>query len=139
MRAKRGNPITIKLKILKKLIALTSLFFLTPHLAFAAGAYLVDDGGIADAKKVQIENWYSRSNSGEDIYVTNPAYQLLPNAEFAVQETYSDTAKTVNTLWPQVKYLWHKSENISSAATFGINYSSTNQQTYGKYFLYLRV
>lgn len=105
-----------------------------PNLTFAAGAYLVDDGGVADANKVQVESWYSRSNSGEDIFVTNPAYQILPNAEFAVQESYSDTASTGNSLWPQIKYLWHKSEDISSSATFGVNYSSTNQETYGKYF-----
>lgn len=118
---------------MRKILFTTTLIILLPRLAFAAGAYLVDDGGIADEKKVQIENWYSRSNTGEDIYVTNPAYQLLPNAEFAVQETYSDTAATGNTLWPQIKYLWHKSEALSSSATFGVNYSSTNQKTYGQY------
>ncbi len=121
------------LQDLKKLLALSSLFLITPTVAFAAGAYLVDDGGIADAKKVQIENWYSHSNTGEDIFVTNPAYELLPNAEFAVQETYDATAKNINTLWPQVKYLWHKSEDISSSATVGVNYSSTDQKTYGSY------
>lgn len=106
---------------------------LFPNAAFAASAYLVDDGGIVDAKKTQIENWYSRSNTGEDIFVSNPTYQLLPNAEFAVQETYNATSKTVNTLWPQVKYLWHKSEGVSSSTTIGVNYSSTDQKTYGAY------
>lgn len=109
------------------------MFFLVPKLVFAAGAYLVDDGGIADPDKLQVENWYSHSNTGENIYVTNPAYQLLPNAEFAVQETYDNSSKTINTLWPQVKYLWHKSDNVSSSATIGVNYSSTDQRIYGHY------
>jgi hypothetical protein len=108
------------------------LLFFTPSFAFAAGAYLVDDGEIAEANKVQIENWYSRSNTGEDIYVSNPAYQLLPNAEFAIQETYNSSSNN-NTLWPQVKYLWHKNETVSTAATIGVNYSSTDQKAYGSY------
>jgi hypothetical protein len=118
-------------KLLPPLLLL--LLLLSPHLAFAAGAYLVDDGGIVDQKTVQIENWYSHSTTGEDIFVSNPTYQLFPNFEFAVQETYSDTAKTKNTLWPQVKYLWHNSENLSSSFTVGVNYSSSNQKTYGDY------
>lgn len=118
---------------MKKFTALALLFFLLPNLAFAAGAYLVDDGDIVGSKTVQMENWYSHSNTGENIYVTNPAYQLLPNAEFAMQETYSDTAKTINTLWPQIKYLWHKSENVASSTTFGFNYSSSLQKNYGTY------
>jgi hypothetical protein len=104
-----------------------------PSLAFAAGAYLVDDGGITEANKLQVENWYSQSNTGETILVTNPGYQLLPNAEFAMQESYSEDSKTVNTVWPQVKYLWHKSENILSSTTIGTNYSTTDQKNYGSY------
>ena len=113
----------------------TIFLFLTflPHLAHAAGAYLVDDGGIADANKLQVESWYSQSNTGETILVTNPAYQLLPNAEFAMQESYDEKSKTVNTLWPQVKYLWHKSENVLSSTTIGTNYSTTDQKNYGSY------
>ncbi len=109
------------------------LLLVAPQNLYATGAYLVDDGGVADSEKVQVENWYSRSNSGEDIYVSNPAYQLLPNAEFAIQETYSDTAETGNTLWPQIKYLWHKSENVLASTTLGVNYSSSQQKIYGAY------
>ena len=110
------------------------LLSLSPHLTYAAGAYLVDDGGIVDRKTVQIENWYSHSSSsGENIFVSNPAYQVFPDFEFAVQESYSDTAKTKNTLWPQIKYLWHNSENLASSFTVGTNYSSSNQKTYGSY------
>lgn len=112
---------------------LLPLLLLIPCRLFAAGAYLVDDGGIVDSKEVQIENWYSRSTTGEDIYVTNPTYQLLPNAEFAIQETYDANSQNVNSLWPQVKYLWNKSDDISSATTVGINYSSVNDQIYGAY------
>ncbi len=118
---------------MKKIAVFTFLVWLIPQSSFAAGAYLVDDGGITDANQLQLESWYSHSNSGENLYVTNPAYQILPNTEFAIQETYSDMAETGNTLWPQIKYLWHKSENIASSATFGINYSSTDQEAYGKY------
>ncbi|MDX2082714.1 MAG: hypothetical protein SFV53_01835 [Rickettsiales bacterium] len=118
---------------MKKLVLISLLIFLTPKVVFGAGAYLVDDGGIIDVKKIQIENWYSRGSKGENIFVTNPAYQLLPNAEFAVQETYDVSAKNINTLWPQIKYLWHNNKNISSSATLGINYSSTDQKIYGTY------
>ncbi len=117
---------------MKKYILLSWLILL-PQTLFAAGAYLVDDGGITAAKKVQVENWYSRSNDGTDIYVVNPTYQLLPNTEFAVQETYNATSENVNSLWPQVKYLWGKSDKISSSIAAGVNYSSVNQKVYGAY------
>ncbi|NBV05722.1 MAG: hypothetical protein EBS06_00595 [Proteobacteria bacterium] len=118
---------------MKKFIFTFLTLLLLPSLTFAAGAYLVDDGGIVNEKKIQIESWYNRSNSNENIFVTDPAYQLLENAEFSMQETYDASAKNINTLWPQVKYMWHKDDNISAATTVGINYSSTDQKAYGNY------
>jgi len=115
-------------------------FFLSYSSAFAAGAYLVDDGGIADKNKLQVENWYSQSNTGEAIIVTNPTYQLFENAEFAVQESYNTKpanflgpSRYNNTLWPQVKYLWHNGESALSSAVFGVNYSTTENGIYGSY------
>lgn len=109
-----------------------TFFSLTPNLSYGAGAYLVDDGGIVDVKTLQVENWYNRSNHGEDIFVSDPAYQLLPNAEFSIQETYNESAAN-NTLWPQVKYRWFNNKNIQSSFTTGVNYSSSQQKTYGAY------
>lgn len=129
----KGHTGKFKKINLKKLFLLFPIFFFLPSLAFAASAYLVDDGGIAEKNKLQVENWYSQSNTGETILVINPAYQLLPNAEFAMQESYDEKSKTANTLWPQVKYLWYKSENIASSTTVGTNYSSTDQKNYGSY------
>jgi hypothetical protein len=120
---------------LQKLFLFFWLFFLLllPSIALGAGAYLVDDGGIADAKNIQVENWYSHSNSGQNIFVTNPAYQIFPKTEFAIQETYNASVAEINTLWPQLKYLCYKSTNILNSTVIGINYSSANQKTYGSY------
>ena len=128
-------PLKVNIQIFpKKMKKIITLFFLfSPQLAFASGAYLVDDGGISDPETLQIESWYSRSNSAEDIFVTNPSYQILPNVEFAVQETYTPNGNTLNSLWPQAKYLWFNNEEISTSATLGVNYSSTDQKTYGSY------
>jgi hypothetical protein len=109
------------------------LICLTPNLLYAAGAYLVDDGGIDEPETLQVENWYSRSNTGENVYVTNPAYQVLPNLEVSMQETYSDMARSENSLWPQMKYQWFKQKNIFSSVVLGVNYSSTNRGIYGNY------
>jgi hypothetical protein len=106
--------------------------FLLPSISYAAGAYLVDDGGIIESKKLQIENWYSHSAAGENIYVSNPAYQIFSNAEFAIQETYSSKGVN-NTLWPQLKYLIHKEDGIWSSVTAGVNYSTTDSGIYGNY------
>ena len=112
------------------------IIILSTKLLYAAGAYLVDDGGVIEKKTLQIENWYSQSTTGEKILVSNPAYQILPDTEFAIQGTHNSISSNANTLWPQLKYLWYKpmdQKNISSSLTAGVNYSSNNQKTYGYY------
>ncbi len=121
------------------LIKLWLAFFLTIFFSikssYGSGAYIVDDGGIAQKDKLQVENWYSHSNSGEQILVTNPAYQLLPNAEFSIQETYDERSPQLNTLWPQVKYLWHDQKDVLSSAVLGVNYATNNNAgIYGSFF-----
>ncbi len=111
------------------------LIFSFQHQSYGAGAYVVDDGGIVEKDTLQIENWYNQSSKGEKIFVINPAYQLLPNAEFSMQETYDERAVNVNTLWPQVKYLWHESKTVLSSAVVGVNYATSNSVgIYGSFF-----
>lgn len=105
-----------------------------------SGAYLVDDGAIIEKGKIQVESWYSQSNTGEKFYATNPTYQIFKNTEFSLQQAYSSKLRNPysprnnqNTLWPQVKYLWYDTESILSSVVFSENYSSTDQKIYGTY------
>lgn len=118
------------------LIIFTAVFiFLFQRLSYGAGAYVVDDGGVVEKDTLQIENWYNQSSKGEQIFVTDPAYQLLPNAEFSMQETYDERAVNVNSLWPQIKYLWYDSKTVLSSAVAGINYATSNNAgMYGAFF-----
>ena len=104
---------------------------------YASGSYIADDGGVIEKNKLQIENWYNHRNKGEQILLTNTSYQLLPNAEFAIQETYDECANQVNILWPQVKYLWLNQKNILSSAVVGANYVSSDKSGIYGNFIYI--
>jgi hypothetical protein len=111
-----------------------ALLLLCPRLLFAGGAYLVDDGAIDDKGLIQFENWFSRSSTGEDVYVINPGYQIFDNAEFSMQATFTDQSETSNTLWPQLKYqLFNNQKDVQSSIAVGVNYSSNGHKIYGGY------
>jgi hypothetical protein len=110
-----------------------SALLLPLRAALAAGPYVVDDGGIVDPKMIQIESWYSHSNKGENIGAIDAAYQLLPHAEFSLQETYDAmTADESNILSLQVKYQWwegNEIRNVVGSAVLGVNYADDEQRS----------
>ena len=116
------------------------LFYFSSLESYAtSGAYLVDDASIIEKGKIQIESWYSQSNTGEKFFATNPTYQLFKNTEISLQQAYSSKPHNAlprnnqNTLWPQIKYLWYDTKSILSSVVFSENYSSTDQKIYGTY------
>jgi hypothetical protein len=114
---------------------LTLIFCLFSNLSYGSGAYVVDDGGIVGKDTLQIENWYNQSSQGEQLFTTNPTYQLLPNAEFAMQMTYDKGIAAQSILMPQIKYLWHDSDKVASSAVIGINYrTNRNGGIFGSFF-----
>jgi hypothetical protein len=89
----------------------------------AAGPYVVDDAAITEADTLQIESWYSHADTRERIGVVNLAYQLLPNAEFSLQETHlrrpgSDNDGDVVSV--QAKYLWREGGDVGSVAVVSV-------------------
>ncbi len=125
------NYIKPKAVLLCVVITLISL----PKHAKAAGAYIVDDAGVARKDTLQIENWFSQSNAGEKQYITNPAYLISSNLEFSMQETYDDRAKDINTLWPQLKYNFYEKDGAALTVVGGLNYATnTKFGARGMYF-----
>ena len=130
--------------MLKSRILLTAaaVFCLLPQAALAAGAYVVDDSGIVEPGKVQIESWYSRSDKKENIGTIDAAYQLLPNAEFTLLNAYNRAPDSDDdALEAQVKYqLLNDKDNAGwgVAPVFGFAQSAT-QNRFGGAYAYIPV
>ena len=119
------------------LSAFVVAIFLPARIAFAASAYGVDDAGLVDPGKVQIESWGSWDDKGNHLAVIDPAYQLLPNAEFSLLMMHSEqSGDHSNLVAPQVKYQWHPGatpQDISSSIALGFSYAADAQKFSGAY------
>jgi hypothetical protein len=106
---------------------------LWPHAAMAAGPYVVDDADIVEADKIQSEDWFTHTDKGENIGIVNMAYQLLPHAEFTLQETHDQQkGSSSDTLSPQVKYQWREGDdNGRIASSIVVGTTSTVDQARG--------
>jgi len=105
--------------------AVVVAFGLCPSAALARAPYYVDDAGIIDPGKVQSANWFSHSDTGDNLGVASAAFQTFSGFETTIQASRvfgSEGADTTATF--QGKYLWHDAADSSawgSSLAGGVN------------------